>query len=231
VLRKLLLACGVLSSLLYLAVDGLAALRYPDYHSYASQAISELGAVGAPTKPLVDPLFVTYSILIIAFGAGVWASADRKRALHLIAGLLIGIGAVGLVTPPMNLRGTGHISGDLPHIALTGVTVLFILLAIGFGTALYGSRWRLYSFATLLTLIVSGAWSGVEASRLAAHQPTPWLGVAERINIGAYLLWVAVLAVMLLGKIGSEEALLLKQEEDVKGLSAPRTKPAPLMRR
>jgi len=231
VLRKLLLACGVLSSLLYLAVDGLAALRYPDYHSYASQAISELGAVGAPTKPLVDPLFVTYSILIIAFGAGVWASADRKRALHLIAGLLIGIGAVGLVTPPMNLRGAGHISSDLPHIALTGVTVLFILLAIGFGTALYGSRWRLYSFATLLTLIVSGAWSGVEASRLAAHQPTPWLGVAERINIGAYLLWVAVLAVILLGRIESEEALLFKQEEDVKGLSAPRTKPAPLMRR
>jgi hypothetical protein len=34
----------------------------------------------------------------------------------------------------------------------------------------------------------------LEATRLAAHQPTPWLGIAERINIGAYLLWVMALA-------------------------------------
>jgi hypothetical membrane protein len=197
-LRKTLLVCGILSSLLYVATDALAALRYGDYHSYVSQAISELGAVGAPTKPLVDPLFITYSILIIAFGVGVWSSAHRKRALQLIAGLLIGIGAVGLVTPPMNLRGTGHISGDLPHIALTSVIVLFILLAIAFGASLYGRRWRLYSFATLVILLVSGAGTGFEASQLAAQQPTPWLGVAERINIGAYLLWVLVLAISLL---------------------------------
>jgi uncharacterized membrane protein len=55
-----------------------------------------------------------------------------------------------------------------------------------------------YSWATVVTLLVSGAGTGFEASRLAAHQPTPWLGVAERINIGAYLLWVVVLAVSLL---------------------------------
>ena len=197
-LKKTLLACGVLSSLLYLAIDALAALRYGDYHSYVSQAISELGAVGAPTKALVDPLFFTYSILIVAFGVGVWSSAQRKRVLHLIGGLLIGIGVVGLITPPMYLRGTGNISGDLPHIILTGVIVLFILSAIASGASLYGRRWRLYSFATLLTLVVSGAWTGFYATRLAAQQPTPWLGVAERINIGAYLAWVLVLAITLL---------------------------------
>src|SRR6185503_21326749 len=105
-LKKTLLVCGILSSLLYLAIDALAAFRYGDYHSYVSQAISELGAVGAPTKALVDPLFFTYSILIVAFGVGVWSSAQRKRVLHLIGGLLIGIGVVGLITPPMYLRGT-----------------------------------------------------------------------------------------------------------------------------
>ena len=89
-------------------------------------------------------------------------------------------------------------SSDLPHIALTGVIVLFILSAIVFGASLYGSRWRLYSFATLSTLLISGAWTGFEATRLAAQQPTPWLGVAERINIGAYLLWVLVLGISLL---------------------------------
>jgi hypothetical protein len=198
-LRKTLLVCGILSSLLYVAIDGLAALRYPGYHSYLSQAISELGAVGAPTKELVDPLFRIYDLLLIAFGVGVWASGQGRRVLRVIGGLLIGIGMVGLVTPPMNLRGTGNISGDLPHIVFTGVIVVFILTAIASGASLYGPNWRRYSFATILTILVSGALTGVAASRLAAHQPTPWLGLAERINIGAYLLWVLVLALSLFG--------------------------------
>lgn len=33
-LRKTLLACVILSSLLYVAIDALSALGYPDYHSY-----------------------------------------------------------------------------------------------------------------------------------------------------------------------------------------------------
>ena len=197
-LRRLLLVSGILSSLFYVGIDALAALRYGDYHSFTSQAISELGAIGAPTEQLVAPLFITYSILLIAFGLGVWTSANEKRRLRAIGGLLIGIGAVGLVAPPMNLRGTADVSGDLPHIVLTGVIVLFIFVAIGFGASLHGRRWRLYSLATLLTLLVSGAWTGFEATRVAAQQPTPWLGVAERINVGAYLLWVLVLAISLL---------------------------------
>jgi hypothetical membrane protein len=197
-LRKILLVCGVLSSLLYLGIDALAALRYGEYHSYVSQAISELGATGAPTKQLVDPLFLTYGILIIAFGVGVWASAGGRSALRVIGALLVGIGVVGLLTPPMYLRGTGSVSSDLPHIVLTGVIVLFILAAVAFGASLYGRRWRLYSFAIMLTLLVSGALTGFAGTRLAAGQPTPWLGIAERINIGAYLLWVLVLAITLL---------------------------------
>jgi uncharacterized membrane protein YhaH (DUF805 family) len=198
VLKRILLVCGVLSSLLYVGIDALAALRYGEYHSYVSQAISELGAVGAPTKELVDPLFLAYGVLLVAFGVGVWTSAGRTRALRIIGALLIGISVVGQLTPPMYLRGTGNVSSDLPHIVLTGVIVLFILSAIGFGASLYGRRWRLYSFATLLALLVTGAWTGFEGSRLAAGQPTPWLGLAERINIGAYLLWVLVLALRLL---------------------------------
>jgi hypothetical membrane protein len=197
-LRRLSLVSGILSSLLYVGIDALAALRYGDYHSFTSQAISELGAIGAPTEQLVSPLFITYSILLIAFGLGVWTPANEKWRLRAIGGLLIGIGAVGLAAPPMNLRGTADVSGDLPHIVLTGVIVLFIFVAIGFGASLYGRRWRLYSLATLLTLLVSGAWTGFEATRVAAQQPTPWLGIAERINIGAYLLWVLVLAISLL---------------------------------
>lgn len=199
-LRKALLLCGLISSVLYVGADLVAAVRYPGYHSFTSQAISELAAVGAPTKGLVDPLFITYDILIIAFGLGVWTAAGRTRALRLVGGLLVGIGAVGLVAmpfSPMKLRGTGNLSTDAPHIAVTGVIVLLILSAIGFGASLFGRRFRLYSYATLLVLLLFGAWTGFESARLAELQPTPWLGVAERIQIGAYLLWVVVLAVIL----------------------------------
>src|SRR5215207_4228767 len=100
-LRRALLACGVLSSLLYLGIDALAELRFGDYHSYTAQAISELGAVGAPTREMVEPLFRTYNLLLLAFAAGVWSTADDKRALALrfIGVLLAGIAVVGQVAP------------------------------------------------------------------------------------------------------------------------------------
>jgi hypothetical protein len=197
-LKRSLLVCGVLSSALYIGIDTLAALRYGEYHSYLSQAISELGAVGSPTKGLVDPLFLAYGVLLFAFGVGVWTSAGRRRAWRMIGALLIGIAVVGQITPPMYLRGTGNVTTDLPHIIWTGVIVLFILAAVGVGAGLYGRRWWLYSWGTILTLLASGAWTGFEGSRLAAGQPTPLLGMAERINIGAYLLWVVALAISLL---------------------------------
>ena len=47
-------------------------------------------------------------------------------------------------------------------------------------------------------MLVSGAWTGFEARGVPTNAPTPLLGLMERIDIGAYLLWTAVLAVALL---------------------------------
>ena len=49
-LRKALLVCGVVSSLLYIGADLLAAAAIPRLSQLHVQAISELTAVGAPTK-------------------------------------------------------------------------------------------------------------------------------------------------------------------------------------
>jgi hypothetical protein len=51
---------------------------------------------------------LAYSVLVIAFGLGVWGSASGKRALRIVGRLLVGIGVVDLVAPPfvpMHLRG------------------------------------------------------------------------------------------------------------------------------
>lgn len=207
--RKTLLACGILSSLLYVGTDVLAGIRYGAYHSYTSRAISELYAVGAPTKPMVDPLFIAYSVLLMAFAVGVWRSPGRGRALHVVGAAVAGVAVVGLLTGlffPMKLRGTGSVASDAPHIALTLVSVVFILLGIGSAASLFGKRFRLYSVVTLLTVLVFGVLTGSQGGRLAANQATPWIGVTERICIGSYLLWVVVLAMALFGARETREA-------------------------
>ena len=81
---------------------------------------------------------------------------------------------------------------------LTGVLVALTLLAIGFGAFALGKRFRIYSFATLATMIALGALSGRYGAQLAAGEPTPGLGIIERILIYSSMLWFGVLAVTLL---------------------------------
>jgi hypothetical protein len=47
-------------------------------------------------------------------------------------------------------------------------------------------------------LLAFGGLTFLEAPRLQANLPTPWIGLWERINITVFLLWVVVLAVRLL---------------------------------
>jgi hypothetical protein len=197
--RKVLLVCGILAPLLYISSDIVAAMLWEGY-SYINQSVSELRAIGALTRPLLVPILVIYAVLEIAFGLGVRGAAGRKRALRITGVLLIGLGIVDLVAPffPMHLRGAEGTLSDAMHIILTIVTVLLILLIIGFGATADGKWFRFYSIATILILIVAGAWAFLDARRIAANLPTPWVGVRERINIYGYMLWMAVLASVLL---------------------------------
>ncbi len=198
--RKPLLVCGILAPLLYVATDMLAAIRWKGY-SYTAQTICETFAIGAPTRPLVLLRGLGYSVLVIAFGLGVWGSAGGKRPLRVAGGLLVGIAVVDLVAPfvaPMHLRGAERTLTDTTHIVLASVDVLFILLIIGIGASAFGKRFRLYSIGTILVVVVFGTLAGVDGPRIAANLPTPWVGVTERISVFSYMLWLVVLAIGLL---------------------------------
>jgi hypothetical protein len=201
--QKALLGCGIVSSLVYVAANVIGARRWRGYSS-TSQTVSELSAIGAPSRPMVVPLLSTHGALVIPFGAGVWESAGRKRALRVTGALLVGLGASDLSAPlfPMHrrealARGEGSRT-DTMHIVLTGVNSLLILLAIGCGSTAFEKRFRLYSVATILVLVVTGGLTATQASRLEANLPTPWAGLMERISIGGYLLWQVVLATVLM---------------------------------
>jgi hypothetical protein len=210
--RKVLLASGILSSLLYVAANVVGARRWRGYSS-TTQTVSELSAIGAPSRTSVVPLLTAHGVLLIPFGWGVRETAEGKHGLRTSGALLMALGVSDLPAPlfPMHqrealARGAGSRT-DTMHIAITSVNSLLVLLAIGFGSAAFGRRFRLYSGGTIAVLAVTGGLTATQASRLEANLPTPWAGLTERISIGGYLLWQAVLAIALLraGRGGDAE--------------------------
>lgn len=203
--RKLLLGCGIVSSVLYVVTDVLGTLRYPGY-SYADQTFSELTAEGAPTRDFMVALnVIPYDLLVAAFARGVRASAGPKRAVRLTGAMLFGYAAFGVaggLVFPMRPREALAADEGTPrnsmHVPATAVMSLFVVLAMGFGTALLGKRFRYYSYGTIAVLLVCGTLASLQAGRMSANEPTPWMGAEERVNIYATMLWVAVLAIALL---------------------------------
>jgi len=203
--RKILLGCGIVSSVWYVVTDVIGTLRYPGY-SYADQTFSELTAEGAPTRPLMVALNgIPYTLLVTALAGGIWESAGPKRAARITGAMLLGYAAFGFVTGvffPMKTRealaaGEGTLRNAM-HPVGTVVMSLFTVLAMGFGATLLGRRFRWYSIGTIVTLVVFGVLTSLQAGRITANEPTPWAGIEERIDIYATMLWVAVLAIGLL---------------------------------
>jgi hypothetical protein len=138
VATKLLLACGILSPLLFVAMNVFVP-RLFDGYSLASQTVSELSAIGAPTRPLWVWLGTVYCLLFAAFGWGVWKSAGPNRPLRVAGSLMVANGVVSLFWPPMHLRGQELTLTDTMHIVWTIVTGLLMMLAVGFAAAAFAS--------------------------------------------------------------------------------------------
>src|SRR5581483_2339447 len=98
--RKSLLACGIVSSLIYVAATVIGAIVWDGYRTL-SQTVSELSAIDAPSRPVIVPLFLVYGLLAAAFELGVWQSAGDRRALRIAGALLVAYGAVCLCGPFM----------------------------------------------------------------------------------------------------------------------------------
>lgn len=200
-LRKALLSCGVLSSLWYLVINIVVPMQYDGYSS-VTQTVSELSATGAPTRIAWVLLATLYPLLYNAFGWGVLQTAGKNRYLRLAGALIIVYGILNFYWPPMHTReviaaGGGTISDTL-HIAWAMITLATNMLLLGLGAAALGKAFRLYSIATFAVFIVFGILIFTETPGIEANLPTPGIGVWERINIGAYMLWVVVLAIALL---------------------------------
>jgi hypothetical protein len=196
--RTELLLTGVLSALLYTAMLVFVPLAWDGYSS-AAQTVSELSAIDSPTRSLWVPLGLAWSLLYGLFGASLWLSAKQNRPLRVTGAIIAAAAVLGVFWPPMHLREViaagGKTVTDALHVVWTAANGLLTLVAMAFGAAALGKRFRVYTIGTMTVLLVAGVMTATYASRLEANLPTPGAGVWERVNIGAWLLWILVLAV------------------------------------
>ena len=74
--QKAMLMAGVGSVGVYVVGDVVSGLVYDGY-SFTNQAISELSAFGSPVRPLMVSVILLHGVLLVVFGFGVLAVADR----------------------------------------------------------------------------------------------------------------------------------------------------------
>ena len=210
---RVLLVCGVLSSLVYIAAHVVVPMQYPGY-SVVDQTVSELAAIGAPTRDLWVMMMVPFGALLVAFGIGVYLNAERgmrsaefdaeasgrknvSRDLRVVGALLVLQAVIGFVWPPMHMRGVETTLTDTLHVAFVFIVIPLMVIEIWFSRAVVG---KAFALATLFVLVAFGVVTAFYGPDIPANLPTPWVGVWERISIAAWAVWLMVLSVRLLWK-------------------------------
>ena len=211
------IVAGLLAPVLYAASVAVFGGVTPGYSHFAN-AISELNQPDAPYRRAVDSVFVLYNLLLILFALSLRRGfAERGARVSPLASLflfLTGLSGVAMTTLfPMDPVGSQATFGGQMHLILAGAESVGTILTVYFfaRSLRRGGEWpRLagYSFLTLVVILVSGAFAA-----FAAWRASPVLGLWERITIGAFLLWIWVLALTLaLNRPAEDEEL---EESDV----------------
>jgi hypothetical protein len=203
-----LVFCGILAPIVYVAVVVAGGLMWPGY-DHVSRFISDLIGSGAPNRWLLDPVFGLYNIFCMAFGLGVFwrvrADLENKRRMTGLIGatILVLMGVLGFMTLffPEDPAGAQMTGRGMTHIVMAGLSSLASMSSmLLLGLWLRGSRETrgtgVYSFISVGFVFVTG---GITGAMGASHGPV--VGLMERLTIGGFMQWLAVLALMLSGGI------------------------------
>ncbi len=212
-LTRALLSCGVFYALAYVLLnDVVAAALYPGYDRL-DQAVSELSATAAPSKPFLQAMLPVFTFLLAGFATGIWRAAGPQRALRAAAVLVFGSTVVGVAWLffPMTSReamtvGAPMTANDVGHLVLSGLTVSLILAEMTLSAVALGRWFRLLAAASAGVLLTFG----VLMSRLAPHTAeghTPLMGLYERIMLGGWLVWMATFALVLMRRLKAVQPL------------------------
>jgi hypothetical membrane protein len=187
--RKPLLFGGVLGPAAFVAAWAILGLTASGY-SPVDDAISRLGAVGAPTRPAMTAGFVAYGMGLVLFGmalrsilpGGAWASA-----------IVTGVAAWGVAAFPL-----GSAAGDPLHDAFAVLGYLSLLsVPLLAAPELARNHHRRWAACSVAVGIVSGAC-------LLATAIDPVHGLSQRAGLTIADAWVIAFAIaLLLGRPGA----------------------------
>jgi hypothetical protein len=141
-----------------------------------------------------------YNPFIILFGIGVFLSAKNKLSLKFSGALLVIWGIIDYLWMffPMNMRGNIGSATDSWHLIIAAVTVLSLTLIMGFGSGAKGKKFRIYSIMSIVVMLSLGFILGKMAPKVAANEPTHWIGIIERITVFTPMIWMSILAIILI---------------------------------
>jgi len=200
--------CGIAAVGIYVGATFLGGLLDPSY-SHIRRTISELTAADAPDRGILAVLYVGYNVLLAAFGYAIHRIAPQEPRLRIGMYLLVagGVAGIGLVTVlPTDLAGRPPTGIGSAHIAVAGVASLLtvataFVMALGFRRVEALRPLVQGSIAAGVAIVLSGPVTAV-----AVASGSPYAGVAERITIGLFLLWVWGTSVYLLFEYGHRAA-------------------------
>jgi len=97
--QRYLYLCGVLAPLLFVFMTILGGALRPGY-SHLAHTVSELFSPGAPNKLLLDPFFITYTLLMILFRS---ITAGLISAVPLGISMILLFGLMGVFSIELNV--------------------------------------------------------------------------------------------------------------------------------
>jgi hypothetical protein len=183
--------------------DAIAAPLYGGY-SWLDQAVSELSADGAPTRPLLVAMAPVWSALLFAFGLGIWRAGASRRWLRALGAVIAvhGLWSLAWIWFPMSSRAdlaTGGPGGERHRSPRPRHDDgIFVIGELALAAAAFGNRFRVYAAASAVVMLVSGSLTSSWPAKIEAGEATPWMGLFERISIVTWLAFLVVVALTLI---------------------------------
>jgi hypothetical protein len=198
---KIISLFGIIAPIIFVITVVVGGLITPGY-SHLSQSISELVMAGAQNKLYLDISFSIDYVFSCIFGFGLFIIFRSKASpLNSSTGLIgfIILGVIAILSFlssnffTMNLPGTPAATSGTIHLILVGlesIGSMVAILLVGLWFKKVGlSGYSVYSIITLIIVFITGIMTVV-----ATTQDSAYVGLFERLTIGAFALWSFVIS-------------------------------------
>ncbi len=198
VISTLALLAALAAPILYAGATLVGERLTPDYDHF-HQTISEMTTADMPRAAVLNAAFVLYDVLVMALALLLIPAlrVGRNRSMLVSAIMLFVSGAAGIAMStafPIDPRGAAITTTGAVHIGLAVIGAIASFFAVLFCAA---GLWpdRRYTRLSVASFIICAVMAaGAAWSILTFIGPLGYVGLAERVTVGAFLVWLLFVA-------------------------------------